>query len=229
MPVRSAAKRGTVVLASAVVVAALPTTAGTAAGAVAAPRFDQAFATDAAPAHFHVRVTYRARDGVHRIELWRDGAVRLRRDTDGRLVTIATRRNPRRPEFRLDLLDRRRHLHTIVDRTSLYQVGHFTDWDDLAFGMRRPAGRYRLTALANGGGATTPLAPCRWFALDSDGRRTRICWSREQAFPMLMLDGAGREIWRVTAIDDDASSASLFRPDAQGYIVTNAARDIAGD
>ncbi len=224
MPVRSASKRRALLLSA---VAAVPAvTADAAAAACAAPRFDQAFATGAAPAHFHARFAYRAPDGVHHVELWRDGAARLRRDTDGRLVTIATRARARDADFRLDLLDRPRRLHTVVDRTSLYQVGRFTDWDDLAFGLRRPAGRYRVIPLAPEGAG---LAPCRWFALESAGRQTRICWSREQAFPMLIRDAHGQIIWRVTAFDHAAPAAALFRPDDKGYIVNIATRDIAGD
>lgn len=208
------------------VAAVLPTAADAAPRVSAGPRFDQAFATGAAPAHFHARFAYRAPDGVHHVELWRDGAARVRRDSDGRLVTIATRTGARGADFRLDLFDLRRRLHTIVDRTSLYQVGRFTDWDDLAFGLRRPAGRYRVIALAP---EDTGLARCRWFALESAGGQTRICWSREQAFPMLIRDARGKVIWRVTALDHTAPAAALFRPDEKGYIVNNAARDITGD
>lgn len=225
MPVRSASKRRALLL-SAVVAGVPPVTADAAAAAGAAPRFDQAFATDAAPAHFHARLAYRAPDGVHHVELWRDGATRVRRDTDGRLITIATRRRAQDADFRLDLFDQRRRLHTLVNRNSLYQVGRFTDWDDLAFGIRRPAGRYHLTALTQQGNA---LAPCRWFALESAGQRTQICWSREQAFPMVIRDGGGKVLWRVTAFDRAAPAAAVFRPDDSGYIVNNATRDISGD
>jgi hypothetical protein len=224
MLVRSASKRRGIVAAAVAAVVGSPAT-----GDIVL-RYDQAFATAAAPTHFHARIAYRGRDGVHRMELWRNGAIRLRRDTDARLVTIARRQSPRSPEFRLDLLDRRRLLHTIIDRNSLYQVGHFADWEDLALAMRRPAGRYRLTALALPPTSTArPAAPCRWFGLQEEGRRTQICWSREQAFPMLMLDGNGQEIWRVATFDQHKPAASLFRPDDKGYIVNNAARDITGD
>ncbi len=225
MPVRSASKRRAVLL-SAAVAAGFPTISAAAARVDAGLRFDRAFATDAAPPHFHARLAYRAPDGVHHVELWRDGTSRVRRDTDERLVTIATRRRAHDADFRLDLFDRHRRLHTIVDRTSLYQVGRFSDWDDLAFGIRRPAGRYRLTALSN---RATALAPCRWFALEREGRQTQICWSREQAFPMLIRDGAGQQIWRVTAFDHAPPAPALFRPDDKGYVVNNAIRDITGD
>ncbi|VXC69526.1 conserved hypothetical protein [Sphingomonas sp. 8AM] len=211
---------------SSMVVAALPTTIDAAARAGAGPRFEQAFATAGAPAHFHARLAYRAPDGVHHVEVWRDGATRVRRDTDGRLISIATRRRARDTDFRLDLFDRSRRLHTIVDRTSLYRVGRFTDWNDLAFGIRPPADRYSVVAVPQGSDAP---AACRWYALETEGHRTLICWSREQAFPMLMRDSRGREIWRVTAFDNAAPAAALFRPDEKGYIVNNAARDIAGD
>lgn len=224
MPVRSASKR--VAPVAAMAFAMLP---GTVIAGAAPMAFERAFPTTAAPAHFHARIAYRGRDGVHRIELWRDGATRLRRDTDARLITVATRRQPRGADFRLDLLDRRRRLHTIIDRTSLYQVGRFTDWNDLAFGMRRPAGRYRITALARVDTPVTAVAPCRWFALESEGRRTRICWSDEQAFPLLMLDDHGRPVWRVTALDRAVPTPALFHPDDTGYVRTDAAADIGGD
>ncbi|MBI0475895.1 hypothetical protein D9601_11080 [Sphingomonas sp. MA1305] len=203
------------------------------AAASAAPalslRFEQAFPTATAPRAFHARIRYRGPDGVHDAELWRDGATRLRRDTDGRLITVATRSSARDPAFRMAVIDTRRHIRTLVDRDSLYRVGRFTDWDDLAYGLRRPAGTYRLRALVTAPAAITTIAPCRWIALDQSGRTSFICWSRAHAYPLVMLDTARRPIWRVTALDTRRPADALFHPNTAHYIVNDAAADIRGD
>lgn len=189
--------------------------------------FEQAFDTKAAPRAFHARVSYRGPDGTHRMELWRDGEARLRRDTDGRLTTIATHRAGD-PAYRLDLYDHVRRIHSVLDRESLYRVGRFTDWRDLAYGVRHPATGYAITPVKVRV-VTPPIGKCDWYALESQGRRSLICWSRTDAFPLLIRDAQGRETWRVTARDNRPIDAGLFRPDARGYVLNKAAEEISGD
>lgn len=200
------------------------------AGAAQAPalRFDTAFGAGAAPAAVHARIRYHSGDGVHRLELWRDGDTRLRRDTDGRLTTVATRRAGD-AAYRLDLFDHVRRIHSVIDRDSLYRVGRFTDWADLARGLRHPHGTYRLRSLAAVRTPVAPIAPCRWYMLDTGGRRTSICWSAADSLPLLILGPAGEPVWRVDALDRRATPIGLYRPNPAGYVLNDASSDISDD
>lgn len=189
--------------------------------------FETAFPTGAAPRFFHARLLYRGPDGVHRLELWRDGDTAVRRDTDDRLVTIAVHR-PGDPGYRMDMFDRARRIHNVVDRGSLYHVGRFTEWTGLAHGLSRPVGRYRIRQ-ATVRSPVRPVAPCRWYALEVQDRRSLVCWSAAQGFPIVILNGANQPIWKVTQFDAKAPPPALFRPKATGYVLNDVAADMAAD
>ena len=190
--------------------------------------FETAFAASAAPRASHAVVLYRGADGEHRLELWREGETRVRRDTDGRLTTVAAHRAGD-PAYRLDLFDHARRIHTVVDRDSLYRVGRFTDWQDLAHGLRHPVGRYSVREVAGVKSSLTPAAPCRWYALATPPRRSLICWSAAETLPMLILGTDGQPVWRVTAFDHHPAPPAIFRPSAPGYVLNNARAEISGD
>ena len=190
--------------------------------------FETAFPVAAAPRISHATIVYRGADGQHRLEMWRDGDIRLRRDTDGRLSTIAVHRAGD-PAYRLDLFDHVRHIHSVVDRDSLYRVGRFTDWQDLAHGLRRPVGRYGVREVSGGNLPAVSAARCRWCARATSAHRTLICWSAAEALPMLILGSDRRPVWRVTALDHRPAPAGLFRPSAPGYVLNNARAEISGD
>lgn len=190
--------------------------------------FETAFAASAAPRTSHAVVLYRAADGQHRLELWREGETRLRRDTDGRLTTIAVHRAGD-PAYRLDLFDHARRIHTVVDRDSLYRVGRFTDWQDLAHGLRHPVGRYSVREVSAVRSAPASAAPCRWIELATPKRRSLICWSAAETLPMLILGPDGRPVWRVAALDHRPIPPGIFRPSARGYVLNNAREEISGD
>ncbi len=200
---------------------------GSATAHAATPSFEAAFPTRAAPRAFHARVLYRGTDGVHRLELWRADDRLLRRDVDGRLTTVATHRAGD-PAYRLDLFDHRRRIHSVVDRDSLYRQGRFVDWAGLAHGLRHPIGGYTVRPVAVRP-PIAPVAPCRWYALATGGQDSLICWSAAEAFPLLILDGSHRPVWRVLARDHRPIGAGLFRPDARGYVLNDAAADMGGD
>ena len=190
--------------------------------------FEQAFPVAATPVASHAVVLYRSGGGAHRLELWRDGERRLRRDTDGRLTSLAAHR-PGEAGYRLDLFDRARRIHTVVDRDSLYRVGRFTDWRDLAHGLRHPAGAYRVREVPAPSTGGRPIAPCRWYALEQGTARSTICWSAAEGLPLAILDASGRSTWRVTALDHRPLAAATFHVDARGYVLNDAAADISGD
>ena len=44
----------------------------------------------------------------------------------------------------MSILDMKKRIHTQIDRTNLYRIGNFTDWFDLAHGLKHPMGEYRV-------------------------------------------------------------------------------------
>lgn len=190
--------------------------------------FEGVFATTAEPPRLHFRVAYRSADGIHRLEIWRDGASRLKRVTDDTVTTLIGHR-PGATDFTMQVIDPRKHTSTRIDRDSLYRIGNFTDWFDLAHGLRHPKGAYRLTARA----ALTPMpptpAPCRWYDLTQAGRTTAICWSAANALPLLIASGPGHPVWRVLAINRPRFDAATFRANDRGFIHDDATRDISND
>lgn len=218
MPVSHASKR---VLALAIAVA------GAGCGWAKADPFAAAFPTSAALPATHAVITYQGGDGQsHRLELWRDGERRLRRDTDKRLTTIVTR-HPPDAAYRLDLFDHARRLHTLIDRDSLIRIGRFTDWSDLAYGLHRPIGVYTIHPVA-APAVAKPIDRCRWSALTQGSQHLRICWSDTAALPLLITDAKGTAQWQVTALDH-RPTPGIFTLAAPGYALVNAGEDIQRD
>ena len=207
--------------------AALLALAGAAAPTSAATSFERAFDTRGEPKALHARLLYRSAGAVHRTEFWRDRD-RLARTTDGIVRSFASRR-PHDAGYALTVLDDKRRIRTDVDRDSLIHQGNFTEWFDLAHGLRHPLGRYTLTALPGSKSPVAPVAPCRWYALAQNGHRTTICWSTDYRLPMLMLSDRDGLVWRVTAVDTAPVPPARFQIAAAGYVRVDASRDIEGD
>lgn len=205
--------------------------AGTAASATtpASLDFDRTFAAAAEPHDLHASVLFVGGGAVHRMELWRDGERRLRRDTDGRITTLATRTAG--AGYDLLVLDHVRRISTRVSRDNLYRIGSFTDWFDLGHGLRHPHPGYRLTASLQPAPATLPAtaAPCRWYDLSQGTTTTHLCWDGRDRFPMLVADAAWRPLWRVVAIDRHAIATGRFAADDRGYVRNDANRDVEDD
>lgn len=208
----------TILLAGAAVLAAAP----------APLAFDRVFAAEGEPAALHYRVAYRSGGAVHHMELWRDGDRRIARVTDGMVRSYASHK-PGDPDYRLTMLDARRHIRTDVERTNLYRIGSFVDWYDLAHGLRHPAGRYTLTALDKGPATPAPAAPCRWYSLAEGGRQTQVCWSTADRIPMLIVAGGRTLVWRVLAVDTAKPAPARFAINDKGYVRVDANEDMAAD
>ena len=192
-------------------------------------RFEQVFGTIGEPARLHFRVLYQGAGGVHRLEVWRDGTRRLRRDTDGGALTTFVLARPADGGYRLILLDARRKLRTDVDRDNLYRQGNFTDWFDLAHGLRFPKANYTLALTRRGPQTAASVRPCTWYDLNEGGRVIRICWDKASRLPLLITTEAGRLVWRVTAIDTAPLPPATFAIRDQGYIRNDADRDMEKD
>lgn len=191
-------------------------------------RFEDAFTADAASAPLHYRATYVARGGEHAVEAWLDAGVRFKRITDG-AIEVHAERDPGDTGFRMTVLDLRRRIATRVDRSSLYRMGQFTDWFELAQALRHPRGDYRLVRSAVPAQAPQALQACDWYALTQDGGTSRICWSASLRLPLLVVSARGDPVWRVTEVDRDPVAAQLFDVDDRGFVRNDVNADLAGD
>ncbi len=201
--------------------------AGGAHAAAGSLRFDDVFATKGEPARLHYVVAFRSGGATHRMELWRDGDRRVRRDTDRALTTFAVHR-PGEAGYQLAILDRQKHVRTDIARTNLYRIGQFADWFDLGHGLRHPKGTYRLSRREPPSGLT-PIRPCTWYDLAEGARTTAICWDAAYHVPLLIAGGDGQPLWKMIAVDTRPIPASRFTIDDRNYVHENADRDIERD
>lgn len=201
---------------------------GVAAHADGGLRFEDTFRPDAGRAPLHYRARYLARGGEHTLEAWLDAGVRLKRVTDG-VLEIHAERDPGAAEFRMTALDLQRRIATRVDRTNLYRIGQFTDWFELAQGLRQPRGDYRLARVAAPVPAIAALQDCEWYELAQDGHASRICWSPSLRLPLLVVSAQGQPLWRVTEVDRHPIPAQQFDLDDRGFVRNDANEDISGD
>lgn len=212
-------------LASAALSTALASLAAHAATQV---EFDKAFTDRNEPGQVHYRATYSLDGAEHRIEVWRDRSVSLRRRTDDAIETHVFR-PPGEVEWKMVVLDLKRKIRTDVDRTNLYRIGHFTDWFSLAHALTRPIGPYELSALREPVTNAAPVAPCRWYLLTQAERSNKVCWSAAWHVPLVITDRNDKVQWRITEIDSGRLPADAFRIDDRGFVRNNANEDIKAD
>jgi hypothetical protein len=191
-------------------------------------RFEQAFDAGSSPASLHYQASYRAGGMLHRVEVWRDGDQRVRRRTDDR-VEVHASREAGSAEFAMSILDLEKRIHTSVNRSNLYRIGSFTDWFDLAHGLRHPKGAYQLAGIAAPPGAVAPLQPCSWFELVQNGQASRICWSATDQVPMLIASGDGTVVWRIDALEREPIAPDVFAIRDEGFLRNDANQDIEPD
>ncbi|WP_010163144.1 hypothetical protein [Sphingomonas sp. PAMC 26617] len=190
--------------------------------------FDRTFSAAGEPAFLHYNVLFASNGAVHRMELWRDHDRSIKRVTDAALVTYATRKG-KDAGYTLKVLDLKRRISTVIERTNLYRIGSFTDWYDLGHGLRHPKSAYRLVAAKAPAGMPRIGRPCRWYDLIEGSRTTHVCWDEQAKLPLLMAPASGPPIWRVTAIDQRPIPAATFVADDRGFIRNDANRDIEAD
>lgn len=191
-------------------------------------KFDRVFDPRGEPAQLRYTAAFTSGGADHRLSVWRDGDRRVKRVTDEALETYAVRK-PGEAAFHMDVLDRRKHIHTRIDRTNLYRVGAFIDWFDLTHGLRHPKGIYQLATGSAPTAALKPLCPCRWYDLTQGGRAVHVCWSREVRLPLLIVSAEGRTMWRITALDRRPIPPATFKIHDAGYVRNDANRDIESD
>lgn len=202
-----------------------PAIAGTA-GAT----FESVFQADGEPAALYFRATFEGRDGTHTLQVWRDGQARLRRKTDDTIDTYVVR-DPAEPlQYQMTVVDYRRRITTRIDRNNLIHLGHFSDWFDLAHGLRHPTGAYDLAPSAAPAGAPAPASACDWFALTQGGDTHRICWSTREHLPMVIWsDGSAAAVWQVASVGHGPIGGDVFVLRDAGFARNDANADIDRD
>ena len=190
--------------------------------------FEDAFNTKGEPALLHYQATFVANGANHRIEVWRDGARRLRRVTDDAIETYVFRQ-PGSDEFRMTVLDKKKRIRTEINRTNLYRIGQFADWNDLAHGLRHPSGSYRIERSAPPPGLPKPSEPCRWYRMADAGGTTHICWGTASRIPMQIVAAENKLVWNVSSSTRSALPSNTFEVSADGYIFNNASKDLETD
>jgi hypothetical protein len=192
------------------------------------PRFEQVFAEKGEPSALHYQATYTSRGAEHRLEVWRDGGNRLKRRTDDAIETYVFRKAGE-AEFSMSILDMKKRIHTRVDRTNLYRIGNFTDWFDLAHGLRHPIGEYRIAKIQPPPDAPKAVKTCEWYDLSEGGSGVRVCWNARSHLPLLIQSRSGEIVWRVLALDTKPIPANAFEIHDEGFVRNDANRDIEGD
>ncbi len=190
--------------------------------------FNQVFTEKGEPSTLHFQAVFTSNGGEHHLEVWRDGDRRVKRRTDDLIETYASRK-PGDPEFHLSILDMKRRIHTQIDRTNLYRIGNFTDWFDLAHGLKHPMGVYRVVKIQAPDGTPSAIKSCQWYDLIQDKHATHICWSAQSRIPLLIQAQDGVVVWRVTSLDWKPFPAKTFEIHDEGFIRNDANQDIERD
>ena len=192
--------------------------------------FESVFQSGDEPAALFYRAEFTGSDGVHVLQVWRDGQVRLRRKTDEVLDTYVVRNSADPLEYQMTVVDYRKRITTRIDRNNLIRLGHFSDWFDLAHGLRHPVGEYRLAPTSAPAGAPIPASACRWYVLSQGNTLNRICWSAREHLPMVIWsDAKASAVWRVTQVEHRPIGDDVFVLHDTGFVRNDANADIEGD
>ena len=191
-------------------------------------KFEQVFSAKGEPRALHYQAVFTSKGAEHHLEVWRDGDRRVKRRTDEAIETYAFRK-PGNPEFHMSILDMKKRIHTQIDRANLYRIGNFTDWFDLAHGLKHPMGEYQVVKIQAPLGAPKAIQACLWYDLTQDNRTTHICWSEQSRLPLVIQAQDGKEVWRVATLDRKPIPASTFEIRDAGFIRNDANQDITSD
>ena len=200
------------------------------AGGKPAMSFESVFQTGGEPPTLYYRAAFAGRDGAHTLQVWRDGQTRLRRKTDEAVDTYVTRSTADPLDYQMTVVDYRRRITTRIARNNLIHLGNFSDWFDLAHGLRHPAGAYRLTPATAPAGASKPVSACRWYALTQGNDTHRICWSAREHLPLVIWsDRAAAAVWRVTDVRRQPIGKDVFLRHDADFVHNDANDDIDND
>jgi hypothetical protein len=190
-------------------------------------RFEKVFSPHGEPKAVHYKVDLWHTDQVHHLEVWRNGGDLTRRTDD--VIEIHAQREASGPEFRLAIMDLKKKIITTIHRTNLARIGDFTEWYDLAHGLKFPKGNYTLQAVATPKINVKPYATCRWYQLSQPHAHTLVCWNESARIPLQLVNEQGQLLWNVTSIEHRITDSEIFKIKDDGYIRNDANQDIDRD
>ena len=200
------------------------------AGEPAAYTFESVFTARGEPAALYYKAAFTGSDGQqHLLQVWRDGQSRLRRSTGDASDTYVLRESPGSDGYQMIVVDYGRRITTRISRDNLLRLGHFSDWFDLAHGLRHPAGEYTLAPGERPEKAPAPTGPCNWYELRQAGGNHRICWSERDRLPLVIWSQAQGAVWRVTEVQRQPIAEDIFQLHDAGFVHNDANQDIDGD
>ncbi len=190
--------------------------------------FEQAFSAKGEPRTLHYQAAFSAKGAEHHLEVWRDGDQRLKRSTDQAIETYVVRKSGD-PEFHMSILDMKKRIHTRIDRANLYRIGNFTDWFDLAHGLKHPTGEYHVVKAQAPAGAPKTFQDCQWYDLTQGQRTTHVCWSTQSHLPLVIQAQDGKVAWKVSDMDSKPIPNKTFEIHDAGFVRNDANQDIEND
>ena len=196
-------------------------------GAGAQVAWDDAFPTASAPPNVYFQARYLdARGDSHRLEVWREADVRLRRKTDEAIDFSVERDLSGGYVYRL--VDRARQTVVAADRAMLYRMGLFSDWRGLAHVLDVPRGEFRIAPIAEAPNKAAH-GPCAWFRLETakPSSTSEICWSREWGLPLIIrtAGAGGTERFVVEDVRGFLPDATTFTLPRDGLLRLDAGPD----
>jgi hypothetical protein len=145
--------------------------------------WSEVFSTKSAPENVYFRARYLDHAGKsHRLQVWRQADLHLRRRTDDRLDLYLDKDASGNYGYRL--VDYTRKIIISTDRANLYRMGILSDWSGLAHVLNFPRGNYTITP--QGEARTTRDAKCIWYQLETAASRSasQVCWSDQWGLPV---------------------------------------------
>jgi hypothetical protein len=184
--------------------------------------WEAVFPIAAAPARVYFRAHYVDGNGTsHKLQVWRDGDQRLRRETDDLMDFYVDR--DAAGNFDYHIIDHARRILIHADRLTLYRLGRFPDWRGLAHMLDIPHAPYQLTILPRAAQSTL-FGECKWIRLQAAESPSLddICWSQAWGIPLTIEDDRDGERMTQFSIDDvhvlQANDENVFTIDNKGLI-----------
>jgi hypothetical protein len=194
-----------------------------------ASTFESTFSAKGEPATLYYKLRFAAGGSMHTMQIWRDGDKRLRRRTDDVLDTYVIRETNDPTEYQMIVVDYAKRITTRIDRNNLVRLGHFSDWFDLAHGLRHPVGQYRIVSSEAPPKIDPPIGACRWHEIQQGDARNRVCWSERERLPLVIWSSTRGVVWRVTDVSRDSLPADTFDVHDKGFVRNDANTDIEND
>lgn len=164
--------------------------------------WNTAFPVDQAPQQVYMEAHYLDnKDMPHLLQVWREGKQQLTRLTDHKVIINISRKTDTEDNYQL--YDLRRNTVISADRSHLYRIGIFADWDGMARILSKPQGAYVITVEPTAPQSTS-WGSCDWYQLSIPGQNDRhICWSSTWALPLLIQQNH-QIIFNVSALNTSA-------------------------